>query len=700
MPSLSRAHFRKHEGVKHFLVSEEIVEVAAEYDDVEAYIEAHRWFGWTKDELGAQTLKWPSIRPGIEFGGYPAIGDISAVLKKQVVFGGNAKPRLEIDREKLLSLMRGANIYAGPFDSMREVIQNSVDATLLRLSLELQSAKKDKPRNASDLRDLVEKYPIEITFDKRPDEDLAGPQLWMLKVIDNGIGMTRADIQRLLSVGSTPRPTFHAVILDWLPEYARPSGAFGIGFKSLFQFCKDVRVTSRHPYERETLRVEFSRANLIDDPAVVVTCDEDKESEIRPSPGTIVEAVFELERLPTIVNVFGSSIVSEALRKYDQLVDDELPHLCLRIKHDLYAFALDSVCRLVVDGDTPMKAGKASEARTFFCGESGVELCFKHAGLADGRVETLYRGVAVENRFRAPIVSFQANIMSGNSIDLVTLSRNKWTGQGEERVSTVINETLPVAVAHWMKKSEFSSDELALLSLFNALHTGDYRANMRWRSIVFCDDVTLTDLADAAVVDIQILDGSFVNKAAIEGSKSSKTVTLRFIELDRIGGSWLAKFLAATTTAVEIAAVDERYIRYVFSKGPGPVFEIKPEPLVALFLDAIPLVGQRVYVHCPDRYSDLSTSNVGGLIWWRDAFFSKRMINPFYRRSRSDKLMLGNLRGYVMHLVKGENRELSVVCIALHELGEELWSSTLWKQEVGLSQKDFFDEIDHIKKLG
>ena len=700
MPSLSRAHFRKHEGIKHFLVSDDVIEVTAEYDDIEAYMEAHRWFEWIRQELTAHTLNWRDIRPGIEFGGYPSIGKISATLKYQIVFESNTRPRLELDRQKLLDLMRGANIYSGPFDSIREVIQNSIDATLLRLSLDLQSAGKKHPQNLPDLRAQLDQYPIEIRFTRLADSEKSGIQPWKLQVLDNGIGMTRIDIQRLLSVGSRVRSAGQAVLFDWLAEWARPSGAFGIGFKSLFQFCKEVQVESRHPYESETLRVNFSRKLLSDDPTVIVTSKVHCDNEIRPRPGTRVEAIFELEKLPSSLNLFGSSTVNDALRKFDQLVDDELPHLNLRIEDDLHVLALSSICSLVINGDDPARTMTcADQSRLFFCRDSGIELKFRGTTLADGFVDTLYRGAKVEGRVFVPIVSFQANVLAGSSIDLLNLSRNKWTAQGERFVSSKINDVLPIAVSEWLNKPDTPNEDVPLLSLFMAVHKDDYSNDSRWKDVKLNDDITLSEIRDADRVVLEVADSSAVSQKPIRCSRDSSSIELSWVDLNKIGGSWLAKFLRSAFNKVEIGVPNEkRSTRYIFSKGSAAANEVDPEALVLLLLDAAPVVGQRFYVHCPDRYSMLSTSNAGRFVWWRDDFFTKRMISPFVRPSRSEGLQIGNLEGYVHYLSSREDRKRPAVCAALRNLADELWKNQIWSDKAGFKKANFIAAIDDVER--
>ena len=139
LPALSEAHRGKHAGIRRLLVCPTRIEVSGVYTDLNAYLEAEQWFTWLREELSAQLIRWDEIGPPNAIA-LPSVGSIEARLEGQITLDVAARPRFEVDREKMIELVQGANIYDGPEDAVREIIQNAIDATLLRFSYDTAPA--------------------------------------------------------------------------------------------------------------------------------------------------------------------------------------------------------------------------------------------------------------------------------------------------------------------------------------------------------------------------------------------------------------------------------------------------------------------------------------------------------------------------------------------------------------------------------
>ena len=49
--------------------------------------------------------------------------------------------KFKVDTDKALGLLQGAGLYDGAYQCIREILQNAVDATLIRIWLEYKDAK-------------------------------------------------------------------------------------------------------------------------------------------------------------------------------------------------------------------------------------------------------------------------------------------------------------------------------------------------------------------------------------------------------------------------------------------------------------------------------------------------------------------------------------------------------------------------------
>lgn len=155
---------------------------------------------------------------------------------------------LEVDRESLLELARGGNLYQDRFACMRELIQNAADATLLRLFAERGAAAFPTYEGSMrDLRAALADYPIDVSIERLGD-DTSGPEpvhRYRVVVEDHGTGIRREDIPHLQRIGSSRKNPTRAALIDAMPEWMRPSGTFGIGLQSAFLVSDELILDTR-----------------------------------------------------------------------------------------------------------------------------------------------------------------------------------------------------------------------------------------------------------------------------------------------------------------------------------------------------------------------------------------------------------------------------------------------------------------------
>ena len=100
---------------------------------------------------------------------------------------GKNKPKFTVDTDKALELLRGAGIYEGDQQCIRELLQNAVDATLIRIWLDHKDSNKDfSCPNSKDFIDLLPQYWISVNIHERQIE--GEYKNWLLEIQDNGTG--------------------------------------------------------------------------------------------------------------------------------------------------------------------------------------------------------------------------------------------------------------------------------------------------------------------------------------------------------------------------------------------------------------------------------------------------------------------------------------------------------------------------------
>lgn len=234
-PKLSKTHLKKHESITHFLVENNGIEVCSDTDDIEVHREMRQWMDWMKDICGFMALNWEAIAPG-NFGNAPTI------KKCELLINGNSRwidfsnLKYTISDRRMFELMKGANIYRNKFICLREIIQNAVDATILRLYDEriISACGVDELKSFKE----IDNYRVQGTISLINDNQIR------IEVVDRGIGISNDDIRRMAKVDNLISDRKRKIIKK-MPMCIRPSGAFGMGVQSIFLISKEFEIITK-----------------------------------------------------------------------------------------------------------------------------------------------------------------------------------------------------------------------------------------------------------------------------------------------------------------------------------------------------------------------------------------------------------------------------------------------------------------------
>lgn len=135
--------------------------------------------------------------------------------------------KFTLSHSKIINLLMGSELYNDPNVPLRELIQNSIDACMLRKELEKSWKTKYEPA-------------IGIIFHSANGED-------MLTVTDNGVGMDQNIIDNYYSkIGACyyKSPEFYKIQAE-LGIHMKPISRFGIGILSCFLVSNSLIVETR-----------------------------------------------------------------------------------------------------------------------------------------------------------------------------------------------------------------------------------------------------------------------------------------------------------------------------------------------------------------------------------------------------------------------------------------------------------------------
>ncbi|MBN1611551.1 MAG: ATP-binding protein [Polyangiaceae bacterium] len=205
---------------------------------------------------------------------------------------------LTVDISRIIDLL-AAQIYPTPFALLRENVQNSFDAILLRLHLGQ-------------------------TFDPRIDVTIQ-PQ--SISVVDNGIGMSQEDLRNhFWRAGSSSKNTEGA-------RAAGVVGTFGIGAMANFGIADHLLVETESAVAGERIRCSASRSTL----STTENCISVHASESTANPGTAVTATIppcrtiDVGEAETYISHFVAflpiSVLVNGKQASGQRIEDAVPQL-------------------------------------------------------------------------------------------------------------------------------------------------------------------------------------------------------------------------------------------------------------------------------------------------------------------------------------------------------------------------------------
>ena len=255
LPVDSKLHKEKHKSITHLSINTRSIEIEAECQSPKVAQVTQDWFNWISDEFKTQTLKWNSIVPEGLNCYLPTLNYLRIKIAGYVTLNTSEKPKFTIDTDKALELLQGKNFYKDIFEAVREILQNAVDSTLLRIYLDSKKEGKTFTGINRDFLEYASNYPIEVRLKTSADGD------YIVSVSDRGMGLKPEYLTYLINSGSSSKNVEKKLIIDEMPEWMRPSGVFGIGFQSIFLLTDKVEITTKDYYEDKKMHIELYSPN-------------------------------------------------------------------------------------------------------------------------------------------------------------------------------------------------------------------------------------------------------------------------------------------------------------------------------------------------------------------------------------------------------------------------------------------------------
>ncbi|SKC41298.1 Histidine kinase-, DNA gyrase B-, and HSP90-like ATPase [Bacteroidales bacterium WCE2004] len=425
IPSDSKFYNETNRAITHIRVDQSIIEITAECNDYHVADLVNRWFQWLNDELVFYMKRWHKIIPFEGFGYLPTVGELKVNLVNYDTFDGKKRPSFEIDSNKAVELLQGAGLYLDSCECIRELLQNAVDATYLRVY-------KENP-GISDLKKFkseCNKYAICVKLDKIKNTNAKENEIiWKIEISDKGIGMTKDDLAYLSKTGSSGENKEKKRLIQSVPCSLWPSGTFGIGFQSVFLLTDKVCVVTRKINKDEYVKAELHNPSGKEKGAILIQSIRKEDV----GYGTTIsfefnERIDERLHYERVDNTDYNSV--SAFISFDFAKSKSLSIMGVKVIDELIRFSNGSFVPIEIIFSGGKKKILSQNKIPFddLNEETGLQVCIDKLSFQpryENRSMVFFRNQKVRQCFLAfPFVSFNINILKGTAKEALTLNRD------------------------------------------------------------------------------------------------------------------------------------------------------------------------------------------------------------------------------------------------------------------------------------
>lgn len=472
IPKDSLLHKEKHFSITHFSVDTTTIDITASCNDYNVANITQSWFEYIRQEIVNQMLNWNNIVPNKSMGYLPTIKNLKVNLNTWRYIHDKEKPRFKVDNEQALQLLKGAGLYQTPWQCLREILQNSVDASLLRLWLEKNENDDFNSPNDSKLLSMLENYPINVTIEevsKNDNEDME----WKITVEDNGIGLSINDLEYLSITGSSRKNKIRNQIISEMPEWLQPSGEFGIGFQSIFMITDLVHINTKSFFTQQELEIELSNPDSERRGDILI---KQVASTYKRKPGTILS--FIIKTSPIFPQKEKQDYTDTKINKYKfyrDLYIDPFEHKKVSaelefIMQELNKFAKASCLNiyLSIRGDKHIlndKSKRINKTFQFFNQEEQIQFNIIPK-VNDNETIFYYKGQRIESRIDFNFLCFEVNILKCNAKDIVSLDRNYLKYEFEFDFFEVLKKCIIKEIPKYAKEQSSNTYIQHMISMF------------------------------------------------------------------------------------------------------------------------------------------------------------------------------------------------------------------------------------------
>lgn len=430
IPIDSQAYNQTNRDITHILINQSVIEMTAECAEYRVAELLNSWFKMINDEISFQSKEWYRIAPNEKFRSLPAVGNMIVKLTGYDDITSKEKPKFEIDTNKAIEMLQGAGLYNDPSQSIRELLQNAVDATYLRVFME----HGERDMTIKDFEKKCADCPISISINKKSATTDDG-DCWQIEISDVGLGMDREDVKFLTKTGSSSHNKQKQTIVNKMPAWMRPSGTFGIGFQSVFLITDKVLMRTRKWGGAETLELTMYNPTGTEHGNILQKTIVDNNIPF----GTTLQFNVKSKKSSSWSVSMNERMTIQRIQSYDFAIESGLDVSITKLVDRIKQFADIGCVPLKLtfeDSEIPLSYN-TNNGFDFYDQETGMQVAAGGGEYWSNGTSLYFRNQIVD-KFRSSInfLQFRVNMLTEDAKDVLVLSRNDVNLHAYERIQT------------------------------------------------------------------------------------------------------------------------------------------------------------------------------------------------------------------------------------------------------------------------
>lgn len=529
IPVDSQCYCQSNRDITHLLINKSVIEISAECDDVKVLKILEDWFNMINEEVSFQTREWYRISPSEDFAALPSVGFLRLKLKGYDEYDGKIRNRFEIDLSSAFNLFQGSGLYDSPFHCIKELLQNSEDATILRIFKECHDIGEGE-KGRKYFYGECEKYPIEIKLRRILPEN-ANDDFYYCNIVvrDQGIGMGYEDLKYLTHIGTSSQNKEKQDMVKSMPYWMRPSGVFGMGFQSVFLLTDKVLLKTRKWGCEDVIELELYHP-LKNRSGLVLKKETYKDSSFKI--GTSVEFDIKLKKEPKRVSFYNVDYIAQQIfNSYDFACDNVMEVEYGRILDTICRFGKSSYSRLNLyldDGNQLLQQRTRNDWKLLDSTEMEVQMDYSDP---TPKIYVYYRGQQITSYSPGipTFFTFNVNILSGTAKDYLTVDRKRINSDSEE----IVRENIAKSIILFLDEIYDTLDDpqkpkaAAMIKWYESLYMlQEWQSKDDWKRI------NINGRKDCSVKSERKTIGDLIECDEVEFSNDCKLLNFKFSEIN------------------------------------------------------------------------------------------------------------------------------------------------------------------------